>query len=97
VVTGLHEAEDLQPGEMLVAAHTDPAWTPLFFVAGGLVLEQGGMLSHGAIVAREVGLPAVVNVPDATRLIETGQEVLVDGNRGRVAFGDELDRQHASA
>ncbi|MFC1526642.1 PEP/pyruvate-binding domain-containing protein [Candidatus Latescibacterota bacterium] len=87
VVTGLHEAEDLQPGDILVAAHTDPAWTPLFFVAGGLVLEQGGILSHGAIVAREVGLPAVVNVPDATRLIESGQEVVVDGTRGRVAFG----------
>ena len=84
VITGLHEAEDLQQGDILVASYTDPAWTPLFFVAGGLVLEQGGMLSHGAIVAREVGLPAVVNVQDATSLIETGQEIVIDGTCGRV-------------
>jgi len=89
VVAGLHEAEDLQPGDILVAAYTDPAWTPLFFVAGGLVLEQGGVLSHGAIVAREVGLPAVVNVSDATRLIRPGQEVLVDGTRGLVGLGGD--------
>ena len=84
MITGLHEAEDLQQGDILVASYTDPAWTPLFFVAGGLVLEQGGMLSHGAIVAREVGLPAVVNVQDATSLIETGQEIVIDGTCGRV-------------
>jgi pyruvate,water dikinase len=84
VVSGLHEAEDLRPGDILVASYTDPAWTPLFFVAGGLVLEQGGVLSHGAIVAREIGLPAVVNVPDATLVIKTGQEIVVDGTRGRV-------------
>lgn len=88
VVKGLHQAEDLRKGDILVAAYTDPAWTPLFFVAGGLVLEQGGMLSHGAIVAREVGLPAVVNVPDATSVIKTGQEIVVDGTHGRVTCCD---------
>ena len=84
VVDGLDGAEDLQPGEILVARSTDPAWTPLFLIAGGLVLEQGGMLSHGAIVARELGLPAVVSVAGATRAIRTGQEVTVDGASGRV-------------
>jgi pyruvate,water dikinase len=91
VVTGLHEAEDLRQGDILVASYTDPAWTPLFFIAGGLVLEQGGMLSHGAIVAREVGLPAVVNVQDATLLVETGQEIVVDGTRGRVTWVPQAD------
>jgi pyruvate,water dikinase len=84
VVHGLHEAIDLKRGEILVTASTDPAWTPLFLIAGGLVLEQGGMLSHGAIVAREYGLPAVINVPDVTRIVHDGQEVVVDGDRGVV-------------
>lgn len=84
VVHGLDEARSLERGEILVACFTDPAWTPLFLVAGGLVLEQGGMLSHGAIVAREYGLPAVINVADATRQIETGQEIVLDADTGRV-------------
>ena len=84
VVEGLGEARDLQPGEILVARYTDPAWTPLFLVAGALVLEQGGMLSHGAIVAREHGLPAVINVPHVTRLVRTGDELTLDAAAGRV-------------
>lgn len=84
MVAALDEAGDLEPGEILVTASTDPAWTPLFFIAGGLVLEQGGMLSHGAIVAREQGLPAVLNVTHATRLIATGQQITIDANRGLV-------------
>jgi pyruvate,water dikinase len=86
VVTDLEEAVDLMRGEILVTATTDPAWTPLFLVAGGLVLEQGGMLSHGAIVAREYGLPAVVNVADATRMIRNGQQITVNADRGRVVL-----------
>src|SRR5262249_46466672 len=66
VIETLANANRLQPGEILVTRATDPSWTPLFPLAGGLVLEVGGQLSHGAIVAREYGLPAVVNVPDAT-------------------------------
>ena len=69
-----------------------PPGTPLFLVAGGIVLEQGGILSHPAIVAREYGLPAVVNVPHATRLIRTGQQLLVDANRGRVVVEDSDPR-----
>mgnify|MGYP000064515609 CR=1 FL=1 len=82
----LADAQKLRPGEILVSRATDPGWTPLFRTAGGLVLEQGGMLSHGAVVAREYGLPAVVNVVDACRHIATGQSVTVDGGRGVVVL-----------
>jgi rifampicin phosphotransferase len=75
----------LEPGEVLVAPSTDPGWTPLFLTAGGLVMEMGGANSHGAVVAREYGIPAVVGVPDASALIETGQQVFVDGTSGVVA------------
>jgi len=74
----------LEPGEILVAPSTDPGWTPLFLTAGGLVMEMGGPMSHGAIVAREYGIPAVVGVPDATELIETGHRITVDGSAGEV-------------
>ncbi|WP_354514674.1 PEP/pyruvate-binding domain-containing protein [Paenarthrobacter sp. 4246] len=75
----------LEPGEILVAPSTDPGWTPLFLTAGGLVMEMGGPNSHGAVVAREYGIPAVVGVPDATSRISTGQRVTVDGAAGTVA------------
>ena len=74
----------LKPGEILVAPSTDPGWTPLFLTAGGLVMEMGGAMSHGAIVAREYGIPAVVGVPSATERIETGQVLTVDGSAGTV-------------
>jgi len=74
----------LEPGEILVAPSTDPGWTPLFLTAGGLVMEMGGPMSHGAIVAREYGIPAVVGVPDATEHIETGRWITVDGSAGEV-------------
>jgi pyruvate,water dikinase len=72
----------LEPGEILVAPSTDPGWTPLFLTAGGLVMEMGGPMSHGAIVAREYGIPAVVGVPDATERVKTGQRITVDGSAG---------------
>ncbi|UTT70085.1 PEP-utilizing enzyme [Arthrobacter sp. DNA4] len=74
----------LEPGEILVAPSTDPGWTPLFLTAGGLVMEMGGPNSHGAVVAREYGIPAVVGVADATGLISTGQKITVDGGAGTV-------------
>lgn len=74
----------LEPGEILVAPSTDPGWTPLFLTAGALVMEMGGPNSHGAVVAREYGIPAVVGVPDATSLIRTGQRITVDGAAGTV-------------
>jgi phosphohistidine swiveling domain-containing protein len=74
----------LEPGEILVAPSTDPGWTPLFLTASGLVMEMGGANSHGAVVAREYGIPAVVGVPGATGRIRTGQRITVDGTAGRV-------------
>ncbi|MBP2320265.1 pyruvate,water dikinase [Kibdelosporangium banguiense] len=74
----------LEPGEILVAPSTDPGWTPLFLTAGGLVMEMGGANSHGAVVAREYGIPAVVGVADATHRITTGQTITVDGATGVV-------------
>ena len=76
----------LEPGEILVAPSTDPGWTPLFLTAGGLVMEMGGANSHGAVVAREYGIPAVVGVAGATGRITTGQRIRVDGTAGTVAM-----------
>ena len=78
--------EQVLPGEILIAPFTDPAWSPYFITAAGVVVEQGGILSHGSIVAREYGLPAVTNVASATRVIRTGDLVQVDGNRGCVSI-----------
>jgi pyruvate,water dikinase len=75
----------IEPGEILVAPSTDPGWTPLFLTAGGLVMEMGGPMSHGAVVAREYGIPAVVGVAGATERITTGQRITVDGSNGTVS------------
>ncbi len=72
----------LAPGEILVCPGTDPAWTPLFLAAGGLVMEVGGMMTHGSVVAREYGIPAVVGVTQATTRLQTGQRIRVDGSSG---------------
>ena len=80
---------DVNPSDrdyILVCPSTDPAWTPLFLHAAGLVMERGGILSHGAVVAREYGVPAVVNIPNATQRITDGQELQVDGNNGIVSI-----------
>lgn len=76
----------LEPGEILIAPSTDPGWTPLFLTAGALVMEMGGAISHGAVVAREYGIPAVVGVSGATERIITGQRVIVDGTNGIVSL-----------
>jgi pyruvate,water dikinase len=74
----------LAPGEILVCPGTDPAWTPLFLLARGLVMEVGGMMTHGSVVAREYGIPAVVGVSRATTRLRTGQRIRVDGSSGQV-------------
>jgi phosphohistidine swiveling domain-containing protein len=79
----------LEPGEILVAPSTDPGWTPLFLTAGGLVMEMGGAMSHGAVVAREYGIPAVVGVPGATERIATGRRITVDGSEGAVVLEEQ--------
>ena len=78
--------EQILPGEILIAPFTDPAWTPYFVGATGVVMDQGGILSHGSIVAREYGLPAVTSVGLATRCIRMGDLIQVDGNSGRVTI-----------
>ncbi|MFL6114848.1 MAG: PEP-utilizing enzyme, partial [Catenulispora sp.] len=75
---------DLEPGDILITAHTDPSWTPLFVTIAGLVTEVGGLMTHGAVIAREYGLPAVVGVVDVTRLIPDGQRIRVHGTDGYV-------------
>lgn len=84
------------PGEILVVPSTDPGWTPLFLTAGGLVMEMGGANSHGAVVAREYGIPAVVGVPDATTRIATGQLVRVDGTNGVVLPENDRDNPNTA-
>jgi len=83
VILDMAEA-DLELGDILVTAHTDPSWTPLFVAIKGLVTEVGGLMTHGAVIAREYGLPAVVGVEHATRLIRNGQRIRVHGTDGYV-------------
>lgn len=82
--------ELLRPGEVLVAQATDASWTPVFLVAGAIVVERGGPLSHAAVVARELGIPAVLNVAGAASAL-SGREVTVDGDRGEVVLHDRED------
>ena len=83
VILDMAEA-DLEAGDILVTAYTDPSWTPLFVAIQGLVTEVGGLMTHGAVIAREYGLPAVVGVENATRLIRDGQRIRVHGTDGYV-------------
>jgi phosphohistidine swiveling domain-containing protein/glycosyltransferase involved in cell wall biosynthesis len=78
------EFETLQEGEILVAPFTNPSWTPLFVTARGVITEVGGVSSHGAVVAREYGIPCVVNVKNATKIIKNGSALTIDGEKGRV-------------
>ena len=96
VILKLEEAK-MEKGDILVAPYTDPAWTMLFPLASGLVTEVGGMMTHGAVVAREYGIPAVVGVDNATRIILDGQKIRVDGTNGFIevlvemsAFGESI-------
>ena len=79
----------LKEGDILVTRQTDPGWGPVFFLIKGLVMERGGMLSHGAILAREYGIPTVVGIRNATQRIATGQTIYVNGDRGVVQIVDE--------
>lgn len=84
LITSLEKENELEPGEVIVAAVTDSSWGPLFLTAGAVVVETGATVSHAAIVARELGIPAVVSVPGATRRIPDGAMLTVDGNSGAV-------------
>ena len=78
------EAEQLRPGDILLTRQTDPGWAALFPLISGLVLERGGLLSHGAILAREYGIPCVVGIRGAAAIARRGQRLRVDGDRGTV-------------
>lgn len=84
VLTAVTESDRIARGDVLVTRQTDPGWGPIFPLISGLVIERGGMLSHGAIIAREFGIPSVVGVKDATRLVPDGGQITVDGDRGVV-------------
>ena len=88
VVLDMAEA-DLEPGDILVTAYTDPSWTPAFVAINGLVTEVGGLMTHGAVIAREYGLPAVVGVEHATQLIRDGQRIRVHGTDGYIEILDD--------
>ena len=83
VILNMEDA-DLEDGDILVTSFTDPSWTPLFVSIKGLVTEVGGLMTHGAVIAREYGLPAVVGVENATKLIKDGQRIRVHGTEGYV-------------
>ena len=84
VAKSVHDARGVQPGEILVAPVTDVGWTPYFTVIAALVTDIGSSVSHGAVVAREYGLPCVVNTLVGTQVLRTGDWVRVDGDRGLV-------------
>jgi len=88
VLAGPQDFGQMQPGEVLVASITTPAWTSLFAMASGVVTDVGGPLSHSSIVAREYGIPAVLGTAVATRLIHSGQSITVDGDAGMVRLLD---------
>ncbi|MGX4295831.1 phosphoenolpyruvate synthase [Bacillus sp. JK62] len=83
VILNMEDA-DLEDGDILVTSYTDPSWTPLFVSIKGLVTEVGGLMTHGAVIAREYGLPAVVGVENATQLIKDGQRIRVHGTEGSI-------------
>lgn len=84
----------MNKGDILVAPYTDPGWTPLFHSAKALVTEIGGMMTHGSVVAREYGIPTVVGVENATKILKDGQYVRVDGTKGYVQILDEKNESH---
>ncbi len=91
VLHGPQDFDQMRPGDILVAGTTTPAWTPLFTMAAAVVTDIGGPLSHGSIVAREYGIPAVMGTGLATKRIKSGQTITVDGNQGLVEIHQESE------
>ncbi|MHC1605133.1 MAG: PEP/pyruvate-binding domain-containing protein [Candidatus Methanofastidiosia archaeon] len=89
VVESINQLSKIKADEILVTSNTDPGWTPVFAKLGGLIIETGGVLSHGAVVSREYNIPAVTGVKNATQLFSTGQKVTVDGNNGTIYVIEE--------
>ena len=95
VITDPTKMDGFNLGDVLVAPSTNPSWTPLFTLAGAIVTDMGNYLSHGAIVARELGIPSVGNVFDATERIKDGQIIFVDGDKGIIHINDNKS-QHGN-
>jgi phosphoenolpyruvate synthase/pyruvate phosphate dikinase len=93
VVMGEQQFHKIQAGDVVVCPVTSPAWSVVFPSMGALVTDEGGILSHPAIIAREYGIPAVVGTGNATEALTDGQRVTVDGNTGLVELADGADRQ----
>ena len=91
VLSGPADFDQMRPGDILVAQITTPAWTTLFAMAGGVVTDVGGPLSHSSIVAREYGIPAVLGTGVATRRITSGEQITVDGDAGTVTLSEGAD------
>lgn len=90
VITDIGKISEIKVGDILVVPKTDPGWTPIFSIIGGLITETGGILSHGAVVSREYGIPAVTNIVNASKMFSNGQMVTVDGNIGTVIIEKEV-------
>ena len=88
VVDNISHLGDVKEGEILVTSNTDPGWTAVFSKIGGLITETGGILSHGAVVSREYGIPAVTAVKGATRIFKSGQRITLDGNQGLIYISE---------
>jgi len=84
IINSFSEIKDVKSGEILIARIIDSSWTPVFNLISGLVTEVGGMLSHGSVVAREMSIPAIANIKDATKLIRNGQMIEIDGKKGQL-------------
>jgi len=89
-------SDELEPGEILVCRTTDPGWASYFFIAAGIVIDIGGPLSHGAIIARELGLPCVINARNATQQLHTGDRVRIDGTSGEVVVLETITRRQTA-
>jgi phosphohistidine swiveling domain-containing protein len=94
IVPKLEQADSLKPGEILVTRFTDPGWTPILGLVAGIVTEVGGLLSHAAVIGREYGIPAVLNVAGATQILKTGQRVEIDGTQGTVKLLKPAGEDH---
>ena len=85
IITTIDDLSDLKTGDVMICKYTDVGWSPYFPMISGLVTEIGGLISHGAVVARECGIPSIVNTTNATDMIRTGDRVIVDGTAGTVS------------
>ncbi len=96
IVLDTADPDAIEPGDILVAPITDPSWTPLFLAAAGVVVDVGAVMSHSVIVARDLGIPCVVSVTDATRIIPDGATIEIDGDIGAVTILSTQDTKLAA-